>query len=44
MVANEKHLIYYYDELKEILKDKLVVIYNSDYDKTLINSICGTIW
>ena len=40
MVANEKHLIDYYDELKEILKDKLVVIYNSDYDKSLINSIC----
>ena len=40
MVANEKHLINYYDELKEILKDKLVVIYNSDYDKSLINSIC----
>lgn len=40
MVKKEKHFIHYYDELKEILKDKTVVIYNENYDRRLINSLC----
>lgn len=40
MVKKEKHLIDYYDELKQILKDKEIFIYNQNYDVTLINSIC----
>lgn len=39
-VKNEKHLIDYYDELKKILQDKKIIIYNVSYDATLINSIC----
>ena len=40
MVKKEKRLIYYYDELKQILKDKKIYIYNQNYVVTLINSIC----
>lgn len=40
MVENEKHFIDYYDELKEILKNKFVIIYNENYDRRLINSLC----
>lgn len=40
MVRNKKHLLHYYDELKQILKDKKIFIYNKSYDVNLINSIC----
>ena len=40
MVEEERHFIDYYDDLKEILKNKIVVIYNENYDRRLINSLC----
>lgn len=40
MRKEEKHITFYYDELKAILNDKKVIIYNADFDVNLINYVC----
>jgi len=39
-VIDEKEFDYYYDELKEILKDSVIVAHNASFDINVLNAMC----
>lgn len=42
MVQDEKEFDYYYDKLKEIFKDAILVAHNAKFDMTVLNRLCET--
>lgn len=39
-VENEKEFVFYYDQLKEILKDSVIIAHNAPFDLCVLNSMC----
>ena len=39
-VENENEFVFYYDELKEILKDSVLVAHNALFDLSVLNAMC----
>ena len=39
-VINENEFVFYYDELKEILKDSIIVAHNAMFDVGVLNALC----